>query len=227
MNSSIYAKYVLLFGFLLPLALSIYPSQAAGANQSDFANLRQQLSSRLEKKSEHLRRRFDLVLSRHQVSLRKASARCQSGERSACRLKKWQAFLTDIGSHEESESIYRVHRYVNRFRYVTDARNWRRPDFWAVPEQLFARGGDCEDYVIAKYISLRAIGIAAERLRVVVVYDRKKRQDHAVLVVFGPGGTMVLDNYHRRVMSWADMRKRYKPYYSLNENAVWLHGTKI
>ena len=29
------------------------------------------------------------------------------------------------------------------------------------------------------------------------------------------------------IMSWADMRKRYRPYYSLNENSVWLHGTKI
>ncbi|HEY5565474.1 MAG TPA: transglutaminase-like cysteine peptidase, partial [Rhodothermia bacterium] len=70
-------------------------------------------------------------------------------------------------------------------------------------------------------------GIPATRLRVVVVYDRKKREDHAVLTVFGPDGTLVLDNRYRRVMTWAEMSNRYMPYYSLNENSVWIHSAKV
>ncbi len=115
---------------------------------------------------------------------------------------------------------------MNHYRYRSDQRNWRRPDFWAVPEQLFERGGDCEDYVIAKYVSLRALGIPAERLRVVVVYDRKKRGDHAVLLVSGAHETLVLDNRYKRVVNWVDVRSRYMPYYSLNENSVWIYNTK-
>ncbi|TFG62042.1 MAG: hypothetical protein E4H28_08140 [Gemmatimonadales bacterium] len=177
--------------------------------------------------SELLGRRFDLVLSRHQAGLRSAAERCQAGERSACRLEDWEDFLADVSREAETEQVRRVHGYVNRFRYVTDQRNWQRPDFWAMPEELFGRGGDCEDYVIAKCVALRSFGIPAERLRVVVVYDRKKREDHAVLIVFGPNVTLVLDNRYRRVMTWADMSKRYMPYYSLNENSVWIHNAKV
>jgi predicted transglutaminase-like cysteine proteinase len=173
-----------------------------------------------------LARRFELVLLRHQTTVKKAAAQCEAGERAACRLEDWQEFLEEIANDDEAEQLYRVNRYMNHYRYRSDQRNWRRPDFWAVPEQLFERGGDCEDYVIAKYVSLRALGIPAERLRVVVVYDRKKRGDHAVLLVSGANETLVLDNNRKRVVSWADTRSRYKPYYSLNEKSVWIHATK-
>ncbi len=195
-----------------------------GAKADAFESLQlARLSPKLEQKSALLARRFELILARHQAHVEMAPGRCQSGQSSACRLENWQEFLTQISNSNEADQIYRVHRYINRFRYVTDKRNWHRPDYWAVPQQLFERGGDCEDYVIAKYLSLRALGIDADRLRVVVVYDRKKREDHAVLAVLGPNETVILDNYRRRVMTWADMKRRYRPYYSLNENGVWIH----
>ena len=165
-------------------------------------------------------------LSRHEKDLRKAQGRCEAGERSACRLAKWQAFLSEISSAPLSDQLYRVNRYINHVRYRTDERNWDRADFWAVPEQFFARGGDCEDYAIAKYVSLRSLGIPAERLRVVVVYDRKIREDHAVLVITAPDGIKVLDSNRKRVIDWEEARKRYSPYYSVNEQAVWIHNSK-
>ena len=213
----------LLVGSLIVAAFYFIPVGSAKANPFESTQLAR-LSPQLEQKSALLGRRFGLVLSRHRIQVALAADRCQSGQSSACQLEGWQAFLTQISASDEADQIYRVHRYVNRFRYVTDKRNWRRRDYWAIPEQLFERGGDCEDYVIAKYLSLRALGIDADRLRVVVVYDRKKREDHAVLAVLGPNETVILDNYRRRVMSWTDMKRRYRPYYSLNENAVWIHS---
>lgn len=215
----------LLVGTLIMIAFSV--PAAEGAKADAFESLQvARLSPKLEQKSALLGRRFGFVLSRHRAHVEMAPGRCQSGHSSACRLEAWQEFLTELSHSNEADQIYRVHRYINRFRYVTDKRNWHRPDYWAIPEQLFERGGDCEDYVIAKYLSLRALGIDAKRLRVVVVYDRKKRVDHAVLAVLGSDETLILDNYHRRVMTWADMKRRYRPYYSLNENAVWIHNAK-
>ena len=212
----------LLVGTLIVIAFSF--GAVEGAKAGAFESLQvARLSPKLEQKSALLARRFELVLSRHRALIEMAPGRCQSGHSSACRLQDWQEFLTELLPADEADKIYRVHRYINRFRYVTDKRNWRRRDYWAVPEQLFERGGDCEDYVIAKYLSLRALGIDADRLRVVVVYDRKKREDHAVLAVLGLHETVILDNYRRRVMTWADMKRRYRPYYSLNENGVWIH----
>ena len=210
-------------GLVLGLALAFGP--AAKADTIELAAL-PQLTPELEMKSQLLARRFELVLLRHQTTVRKAAADCEGGALGACRLQDWQEFLTGIANEDEAEQLYRVNRYMNHYRYRTDQRNWQRPDYWAVPEQLFDRGGDCEDYAIAKYVSLRALGIPAERMRVVVVYDRNKREDHAVLLVSAANETLVLDNKYERVVSWSDTRSRYKPFYSLNENSVWIHATK-
>jgi predicted transglutaminase-like cysteine proteinase len=214
---------ILGLGSLLGLALA--SGQLAQADTIELAAL-QQLTPKLELKSQLLTRRFELVLLRHRTNVEKAAAQCEAGERGACRLQAWQDFLAEIGQDTEAEQLYRVNRYMNHYRYRSDQRNWRRPDFWAVPAQLFDRGGDCEDYVIAKYVSLRALGYPPERLRVVMVYDRKRREDHAVLLVAGAGATLVLDNKRQRVVTWAELRDRYKPYYSLNETSVWIHATK-
>ena len=226
MRSSLLFGWGRILGLGSLFGLALASSHVARANATELAAL-QQLTPKLEMKRQRLERRFELVLSRHQAALRGAAQRCELGERSACRLADWQEFLSDIAGDDEADQLYRVNRYINRYRYRSDAKNWNLPDFWAVPEQLFGRGGDCEDYVIAKYLSLRALGVSAERMRLVVVYDRKKRIDHAVLAVFGPTGTMVLDNRYKRVRTWEDMRDRYQLYYSLNEESVWVHSARI
>jgi predicted transglutaminase-like cysteine proteinase len=205
--------------------LGLFPEKAQ-ATSPDFVG-RTELNPRLEEKSRLVQRRLELVFSRHQASLRRAFERCESGEKSACRLKNWQDFLSDISDDDEDYQLYRVNRYINNFRYRSDRENWKLRDFWAAPEELFGRGGDCEDYVIAKYLSLRALGISADRLRIVVVYDRKKRIDHAILAVFGATDTFVLDNRYKRVRSWDDARDQYRLYYSLNEESIWVHSKRI
>ena len=225
MRSVILFKWGRSLGFWFVLGLTLAFGPAAKADTIELAAL-PHLTPKLEMKSQLLARRFELVLLRHQTTVQKAGADCEAGDRGACRLEEWQVFLTEIANEDEAEQLYRVNRYMNHHRYRTDQRNWRRPDFWAVPEQLFDRGGDCEDFAIAKYVSLRALGIPADRMRVLVVYDRKEREDHAFLLVSGANETLVLDNKYQRVVSWVDTRSRYQPYYSLNENSVWIHASK-
>ena len=214
-----------ILGSLFVFGFALVTANTGLANSLDLVQT-QELTPRLQLKSQLLERRFEIVLSRHESALRQAEARCRAGERSACRLEDWQDFLQDIASASLPDQLYRLNRYVNQVRYRTDERNWQRADFWAVPEQFFDRGGDCEDYVIAKYVALRALGIPADRLRVVVVYDRKNREDHAILAVSGPQGVQVLDNNRKRVIDWEESSRRYSPYYSLNEQAVWIHKSK-
>lgn len=211
--------------FLIAVLLCGFPLSTDAASP-DFVAFNS-LTPRLERKSELLGRRLDLVLSRHRRSLDRAGDACRSGERQACKVEAWRDYLAGIAGRGEREQLRLVNRYVNGARYVSDRRNWKRADYWAVPEELFARGGDCEDYVVAKYLSLRALGIAPERLRIVVLYDRRRREDHAVLTVLDGGETLVLDNHHRRVMTWAKLRRWYRPYYSLNEDSVWIHSPKV
>ncbi len=224
MNSIILSKLGRIVGLGFVLALASTSDHSAHADTIELAAL-PQLTPQLERKSQLLARRFELVLQRHLTTVQKAATDCAAGERGACRLQDWQEFLTETANEDEAEQLYRVNRYMNHYSYRSDQRNWQLPDFWATPEQLFDRGGDCEDFAIAKYLSLRALGFPAERMRVAVVYDRKKHEDHAVLLVSTATETLVLDNKYQRVVSWADTRSRYRPYYSLNENSVWIHNT--
>lgn len=99
------------------------------------------------------------------------------------------------------EAAREVNLMMNR-RYpeIADARQYDRAEFWALPT---ARGGDCEDFALAKKQELLARGVPTERLMIATVLDRKQ-QAHAVLVLRTAAGDMVLDNLTNRILPWED-----------------------
>jgi predicted transglutaminase-like cysteine proteinase len=78
--------------------------------------------------------------------------------------------------------------------YQSDIARHGQPDIWNSPLQALGRAGDCEDYAIAKYMLLRDLGWQAKDMAIVLLRDRKVREDHAVLAVRGPTGWRLLDN---------------------------------
>ncbi len=141
-----------------------------------------------------------------------------------CRLDHWARFLDTLRQAGAARQITAVNQFINANTFISDRDNWGIKDYWSAPGEFFANGGDCEDYVIAKYLSLRRLGFRAEDLRLVVLIDRKRRLAHAVLVVERDGRALVLDNLEDRVRPWSEL-PHYRPLYSLNEQAVWLHVT--
>jgi predicted transglutaminase-like cysteine proteinase len=111
---------------------------------------------------------------------------------------------------------------MNAKRYVSDSDNYGQTDYWATPIEFFQRGGDCEDYAIAKYTALRMLGVPENRLRIAIVQDMQKNIPHAVLIVYTDQGAMVLDNQIKSTIS-ADNVRHYKPIFSINQDAWWLH----
>ena len=81
------------------------------------------------------------------------------------------------------EQIRAVNLFLNDWQYKSDIQNYGRRDYWATPLEFLRRSGDCEDYAIAKYVSLRQIGFAPEQLRL-VVRDVVRELAHAVLAVY-------------------------------------------
>lgn len=116
----------------------------------------------------------------------------------------------------------RVNRAVNRVTYRDDAENWGRIDYWAAPEEFFVRGGDCEDYAIAKYHSLKGLGFPVEELRLLILWDHQRAIAHAVLAVGPSGAQLVLDNVRDDVLPLAAL-PHYQIHYSLNEETVLRH----
>ena len=98
-----------------------------------------------------------------------------------------------------------------------------KSDYWATPVEFFNNGGDCEDYAIAKYASLRALGVPENRMRVAIVQDLKKNIPHALLIVYTNNGPVALDNQSQKVLQIGNIINRYKPIFSINRTAWWLH----
>lgn len=88
--------------------------------------------------------------------------------------------------------------------------------------QFLRHSGDCEDYAIAKYVTLRQLGFAADQLRLVVLRDTVRDLTHAVLAVYHEDEVYILDNLSRLVVRQAEV-PHYVPYYSINETTRWAH----
>ena len=134
----------------------------------------------------------------------------------------WQTMLRDEAGQPRFEQIQMVNQFLNRWQYRTDEQNYGQRDYWATPLEFLRRSGDCEDYAIAKYISLRQLGFDAETLRMVVLRDVVRDLPHAVLAVYLDGEVYILDNLTTAVLPQEQVRQ-YVPYYSVNETTRWAH----
>ena len=80
------------------------------------------------------------------------------------RVKDWQQTLMRNAGEDVDEQLYAINRFFNRLKFVDDIEHWRKEDYWATPlEFLSTNAGDCEDFTIAKYFSLRELGVPAEK----------------------------------------------------------------
>jgi predicted transglutaminase-like cysteine proteinase len=147
---------------------------------------------------------------------------CTARRFNRCHLQEWRQLLKDIAALEPQAQMEAVNTFMNRAPYVTDPVNYGVPDYWATPLQFLSKDGDCEDYAIAKFESLRQLGFPNEQMRIVVVDDLNLRVPHAILVVYMGGRAYVLDNQISRVVP-AEIINHYKPIYSINQQAWWLH----
>lgn len=140
-------------------------------------------------------------------------------------LVQWKENLKQFKNQPVEKMAAEVNDMVNRVRYVSDSRNWGKSDYWETPTEFFSKGGDCEDFAIAKYASLRVLGVPDEHMRLVVVKDLQKNIPHAILIVYTESGPMVLDNQIKQ-MRRADTISHYKPIFSINRTAWWLHMSR-
>ncbi len=139
-------------------------------------------------------------------------------------IKKLQTDLAELKSTSIHKMAKNVNTLMNKKKYIDDSKNWGKSDYWANPIEFLTRGGDCEDFAIAKYVALRVLGVPENRMRVAIVQDQKKNIPHAVLVVYSEKGTMILDNQNKTMLA-AKSINHYKPIFSINREAWWLHTT--
>ncbi len=125
----------------------------------------------------------------------------------------------------ERELLDLVNRKVNgAMRYREDRALWGVGDHWATPVEMARKGaGDCEDFAIAKYWLLRSLGVADDKLQMVVLQDTRRQLFHAVLVVHTASGAYVLDNVTNR-LQLDTAYAQYQPIMSFAGSKNYIHG---
>jgi predicted transglutaminase-like cysteine proteinase len=135
--------------------------------------------------------------------------------------------VKEARGHEGRVRLNFVNQRVNNaIRYTSDMTQWGTPDEWSAPlaggKGSFETGlGDCEDYAIAKYVALRAAGVPAKQLRLLLVRDNIARLDHAVLAANEEGHWFILDNRWTAAVEDNDVH-RFTPLFALDDQGVKL-----
>lgn len=162
------------------------------------------------------------MLDRHLLDGSKKQGPCTSSTFNKCHALRWQELIDQLQGADLMTQLQTVNTFMNKARYIVDSVNWAQQDYWATPEQFFRKFGDCEDYAISKYLTLRKLGIDPAKLRIVAVQDLNLRVGHAILAVYTKSGIVILDNQIRQIAQ-ATVIHHYKPIYSINEKSWWMH----
>ena len=128
----------------------------------------------------------------------------------------------------EMPFLRKTNDFYNQVPYFSDMEHWGVEDYWATPVELVASlGGDCEDYAIAKYMTLKEIGVPVERLRITYVRAINIGETHMVLAYYPTpdADPWILDNLIPDIKR-GSARTDLVPVYSFNDDDLWLaNGT--
>lgn len=143
-------------------------------------------------------------------------------------LEEWFALLDRLAGAALQTQLRDVNDFFNRrVRWLDDSVIWGQEDFWATPLETLGKGqGDCEDYSIAKYITLKQLGVPGDQLRMIYVRARIGRsqitQAHMVLGHYETPAAepLLLDNLVPSITP-ASQRNDLDPLFSFNSQGLW------
>lgn len=153
----------------------------------------------------------------------------QLGPQGVAGLRALESLLDAASELDDSGKLQAVNQFFNRrIRFREDIEVWGLTDYWASPLELLAKGeGDCEDFAIAKYFSLLALGMPSAQLRLVYVRAQAagtpaRTQAHMVLAHYAVPGSepSILDNLVPAVLP-AAQRADLTPVFSFNSEGLW------
>ncbi|MEH6396892.1 transglutaminase-like cysteine peptidase [Pseudoalteromonas sp.] len=145
------------------------------------------------------------------------------------RINKWLDFLKRSKHQSQWQKVALVNDFFNQtIAYQTDSQLWGKEDYWATPIETLAQGaGDCEDFAIAKYFSLLALGVTEDKIRLTYVRQLNVNEPHMVISYLEAPNDVpfILDNFNTELLP-ATVRTDIKPIYSFNGQGLWLAKAK-
>jgi len=149
------------------------------------------------------------------------------GKKAERRVILWDKMLEKAKRSKKTvKKLKTVNDFFNKMKYMSDIKVWKKKDYWAAPFEFMGVGaGDCEDYAIAKYFALIAIGIPDKKLKITYVKLKHKNgrlEAHMVLNYYHkPTSTPIVLDSANKTLQLASKRKDLKPIYSFNASGLW------
>jgi hypothetical protein len=140
---------------------------------------------------------------------------CTGDVSSDCRAaQKLMAIVEEARNYRGRAVFGHINRAINLLLRPT-------PGAWLSPLEVLRLGaGDCKDYALAKYFALRQAGIAPERVRLVIVHNKPRGEDHMVVGVYAGSGWLILDNRTMTMVTDVDASAVYSPLFVLDDSGA-------
>jgi predicted transglutaminase-like cysteine proteinase len=167
------------------------------------------------------------MLDRFDVQIDVPDEDCGKVRFHPCSIEQWHSFIDSLEGYSLRKKMEKINTWGNAHPYIEDQLNWGLDDFWETPYEFFEMSGDCEDYAITKYYSLKAVGIPAEKMRIIILQDLNLGGViHAVLGVYDDDNELyILDNQSSKVTRALKIY-HYRPIFGINEDAWWTYYPK-
>lgn len=141
------------------------------------------------------------------------------------RLVAWEELIQRYNGSSDREKLEKINSFFNKkIVFSNDIDLYGAQDYWATPVEFLARGaGDCEDYAIAKYFSLKMMGLGEEKLRIAYVKALQYNIFHMVMVYYSnpTAEPLILDNLLDLIKP-ASERQDLLPIFTFNGAGLWL-----
>lgn len=126
--------------------------------------------------------------------------------------------MNQVRDMDEIHKLEKVNAFFNRSAYVSDSKVWGTSDYWATRLEFIAKDrGDCEDFTVAKYFTLKDLEIPASKLFITYAQSLRYHRPHLMLTYYtAPGAVpLVLDNCDDTILL-SSQRPDLVPIYSIN-----------
>jgi len=148
----------------------------------------------------------------------------EHGKEAKERIVNLVKLLNQLHKKTDLQKLEAINDFFNTITYNNDIKIWNVKDYWATREEFLSLAvGDCEDYVIAKYFSLRQLNISDDKIFLSYVKAIKYKQSHMVLTYFKTKNSvpLILDNIIKEILP-ANKRKDLRPLFNFNGEKIYM-----
>ena len=146
------------------------------------------------------------------------------GEQAQARLQQWQQILNRSVGRAEMEQLKLTNDFINLIEFIHSPYYQDGLDFRLSPMAFLILGaGDSEEFSMAKYFTLRKMGIQASRLRLTYTERQSNHTPHMVLAYYpsADADPLILDYLDKNIRPLSQ-RQDLRPVYSFDAEQLWL-----